>query len=291
MKVRLWPLLKRTARGFYDDQMTHHAAALTYYGLMSLFPAALLSISLLGLLGQYPQTYNSVVAYLRDVVPPETLTALDHSLRTTIKHKGSAATALALAVVTTFYGTTGVLEATRRALNVAFRVESGRSFLHRKARDILSSFLLLGLVLITLLLVFVGGSLADHVFGESGAHVWNLARWPAAVVIAMLAFAYVYYVTPDLPERNYRAMLPGAVVAVIGWILVSVGFSEYLSNVSDISAVYGAFAGAIVLVIWVWLTNVSMLLGAELNAQLALARQIAPALAHDDGLVPPQVAD
>jgi membrane protein len=268
----MWPLLKRTARGFYDDQMTHHAAALTYYGLMSLFPAALLSLSLLGLLGQYPQTYNSIVSYLRDVVPPETLTALDHSLRSAIRHKSSAATALVIAVITTLYGTTGVLEATRRALNVAFKVPSGRSFLRRKARDILSSVLLLTLVLMTLLLVFVGGELADHVFGERGAHAWNLARWPAAIVIAMLAFAYIYYVTPDLPERNYTAMLPGAVVAVIGWIVVSFGFSQYLSNVSDISAIYGAFAGAIILVVWVWLTNVSMLLGAELNAQLAHGR-------------------
>jgi membrane protein len=268
----MWAVLKRTGRGFYDDQMTHHAAALTYYGLMSLFPAALLSISLLGLLGQYPQTYDSIVSYLRDVVPPETLTALDRSLKATIRHKGSAATALVIAVVTTFYGTTGVLEATRRALNVAFRVESGRSFLHRKARDILSSFLLLGLVLVTLLLVFVGGRLADHLFGEGGAHAWNLARWPAAIVIAMLAFAYVYYVTPDLGKRSYGEMLPGAIVAVIGWILVSFGFSLYLSNVSGISAVYGAFAGAIVLVVWLWLTNVSMLFGAELNAQLARGR-------------------
>src|SRR5947199_2149257 len=115
---RPWPLLKRTARAFWDDQMTQHAAALTYYGLMSLFPAALLGISLLGLLGQYPDTYNSVVSYLRDVVPKETLTALDHSLRSAIRHKGSAATGLAIGVVTALYGTTGVLEATRRPLNV-----------------------------------------------------------------------------------------------------------------------------------------------------------------------------
>src|SRR3954451_24491648 len=154
---RTWSVLRRTAVSFYDDQMTHHAAALTYYGLMSLFPAALLGISLLGLLGQYPDTYNTVVSYLRDVVPQTTLDAIDHSLRAAIRHKGNAATALAIAVVTALYGTTGVLEAARRALNVAFGVESGRSFLHRKGRDIASSFILLGLVLITLILVFVGG--------------------------------------------------------------------------------------------------------------------------------------
>jgi membrane protein len=127
---------------------------------------------------------------------------------------------------------------------------------------------LIGLVLITLTLVFVGGTLADHVFGESGAHAWNLLRWPLAVVVAMLAFAYIYYVTPDLPERRFKVMTPGAAVAVIAWIVISYGFSEYLSHYSEVNAIYGTFAGAIILVAWVWFTNVSLLFGAELNAAL-----------------------
>jgi membrane protein len=260
---------------FYDDQMTHHAAALTYYALMSLFPALLLGVSLLGLLGQYPQTYNSVVSYLRDVVPPDTLNAIDHSLKSAIKHKGNATTGLVIGIATALYGTTGVLEAARRALNVAFGVEHGRSFLHRKARDIASSFILIGLVVITLVFVFVGGSLADHVFGPDGAHAWNIVRWPLAVVVAMLAFAYIYYVTPDLKERHFKVMTPGAATAVIAWILISFGFSEYLSHYSEVNAIYGTFAGAIVLVAWVWLTNVSLLFGAELNAALNRERAAA----------------
>jgi membrane protein len=265
---RVWAVLKRTAVSFYDDQMTQHAAALTYYGLMSLFPALLLGISLLGLLGQYPQTYDAVISYLRDVVPQATLTAIDHSLRSAIRHKGSATTGLVIGVVTALYGTTGVLEAARRALNVVFRVQNGRSFLHRKARDIASSFVLIGLVVITLVLVFVGGKLADHVFGHNGAPAWNIARWPLALVVAMLAFAYVYYVTPDLPERHFRVVTPGAVVAVIVWIAISWGFSQYLSHYSELNAIYGTFAGAIILVAWVWLTNIALLFGAELNAAI-----------------------
>jgi membrane protein len=263
-----WRVLKRTAVSFYDDQMTQHAAALTYYGLMSLFPALLLGVSLLGLLGQYPQTYNSVISYLRDVVPPDTLNAIDHSIKRAIQHKGNATTGLVIGIVTALYGTTGVLESARRALNVVFGVESGRSFLHRKGRDIASSFILIGLVTTTLILVFVGGSLANHVFGEGGAHAWNIVRWPLAVVVAMLAFAYVYYVTPDLQERQFKLMTPGAVVAVIAWIAISYGFSLYLSHYSEVNAIYGTFAGAIILVAWVWLTNVSLLFGAELNSAL-----------------------
>jgi membrane protein len=151
---------------------------------------------------------------------------------------------------------------------VVFGVEHGRSFLHRKARDIASSFILIGLVLITLIFVFVGGTLADHVFGESGAHAWNLIRWPLAVIVAMLAFAYIYYVTPDLANRKFKFMTPGAALAVVCWIAISWGFSQYLSHYSDVNAIYGTFAGAIVLVAWVWFTNVSLLFGAELNSAL-----------------------
>jgi membrane protein len=266
--TRTWRVLKRTAVSFYNDQMTQHAAALTYYGLMSLFPALLLGVSLLGVLGQYPQTYNAVISYLRDVVPPDTLNAIDHSIKRAIQHKGNATAGLVIGAVIALYGTTGVLESARRALNVVFGVPSGRSFLHRKARDIVSSFVLIGLVLITLTLVFVGGTLADHVFGEDVVHAWNLIRWPLAILVAMLAFAYIYYVTPDLPEREFKLMTPGAAVAVIAWILISFGFSEYLSHYSEVNAIYGTFAGAIILVAWVWLTNVSLLFGAELNAAL-----------------------
>jgi membrane protein len=271
-------VLKGTAVSFYNDQMTQHAAALTYYGLMSLFPALLLGVSLLALLGQYPETYNGVISYLRDVVPPDTLNAIDHSIKSAIRQKGRATTGVIIGVITALYGTTGVLESARRALNVAFGVEQGRSFLHRKLRDIASSFILIGLVLITLILVFVGGSLADHIFGSDVAHAWNIVRWPLAVLVAMLAFAYVYYVTPDLDEREFKFMTPGAAVAVIGWIAISWGFSQYLSHYSDVNAIYGTFAGAIILVAWVWLTNVSLLFGAELNAALSRERASTPSV-------------
>jgi len=271
---RTWQVLKRTAVSFYNDTMTQHAAAMTYYTLMSLFPALLLGVSLLGLLGQYPETYNAVISYLRDVVPPATLNAVNESLRSAIQQKGNATAGLFIGTITALYGLTGVLEATRRALNVVFRVEHGRSFLHRKARDIASSFVLIGLVLITLIAVFVGGSLADHIFGSGFVNAWNIVRWPLGVVMAMFAFAYVYYVTPDLPdeEKKFSLMTPGAVVAVIIWLVVSWGFSQYLSNYRSLNAIYGTFAGAIILVGWVWLTNVALLIGAELNSALTRER-------------------
>jgi membrane protein len=282
-------VLLRTGRAFYDDQMTHHAAALTYYALMSLFPALLLAVSILGLVGQYPATYDAILGYLRDVVPASALVPLDSSLRAALQQKGTAATTLAISAVVTLYGTTGALEAARRALNVVFEVDSGRSFLARKAIDVVSTVVLMALVLISLVLVFVGGGLAEDLLGflglgETVVRVWNLARWPGAVAVAMLVFSFIYYVTPDVRQRSFRWVTPGAVVGVALWLIGSAGFSIYLSKVADVGAVYGAFAGAIVLVVWLWLTNVALLFGAELNAEIEREQQLGEGVPKDETL-------
>jgi membrane protein len=270
----------RSAKAFYDDQMTQHAAALTYYALMSLFPAVLLALSLLGLLGQYPDTYNAIINYLRDVAPASVVDPIDSSLRRALQSKGTAATALGISVVVALYGTTGALEAARRALNVVFELEgSGRSFLRRKTIDVLFTILLMALVLASLIMVFVGGHFARDLLGFAGlgstaAEIWNFARWPGAVLVAMLVFALIYYVIPDVKQRGFHWVTPGAVVGVLLWLLASLAFSEYLSRVADVGAVYGAFTGAIVLVVWLWLTNVALLFGAELNAEIERQKQL-----------------
>ena len=272
-------IAKRTLKSFYDDQMPHHAAALTYYSLMSLFPALLLALSLLGLIGQYPATYDAILGYLRDVVPQSLLEPLDHSLRGALRAKGTAATTLAISALLALYGTTGVLEAARRALNVVFEVSRGRSFVRRKLIDIGSTAVLMTLILVSLVLAFIGGRLAEDLLGFVGlghdvARVWNLARWPAAIAIAMLVFSFIYYVTPDVQHRAFHWITPGAVLAVLVWLAASFGFSVYLSRVADVGAVYGAFAGAIVLVGWLWLTNVAMLFGAEINAEIERQKEL-----------------
>jgi membrane protein len=269
----VWPVLKRTAVSFYDDQMTQHAAALTYYALMSLFPAALLGISLLGLIGQYPETYNAIIDYLRDVAPASAVAPVDDSLREALRNKDSAVTAVVISVAVALYGTTGVLEAARRALNVVFEVKGGRSFLRRKAVDVLFTLVLAALVFTTLVMLFVGGRLADDLFGflglgDTATLVWSIVRWPLAVAITMLVFALIYHVTPDVEHRRFRWITPGAAVGVLLWLAASIGFSAYLSNFANLNAFYGGLTGAIVLVLWLWLTNVALLFGAELDAEL-----------------------
>ncbi len=272
-------VIKRTLLSFYDDQMTHHAAALTYYALMALFPTLLLALSLLVLLGEYPQTYDAIIGYLREVAPDSVVQPLDTSLRRALQNKGGATGALVLAVPAALYGSTGVLEAARRALNVVFEIESGRTFVRRKVVDILSSIVLFALVLASVVLVFVGGRFADDLLGFIGlgptaAQIWSIARWPAAILVAMLVFAFVYFVTPDVQQRSFRWVTPGAAVGVLLWILASLGLSLYISRVTDVGAFYGAFASAIVLLGWVWLTNVALLFGAELNAEIERQKEM-----------------
>jgi membrane protein len=283
---RPWAITKRTVVAFYDDQMTQHAAAITYYSLTSLFPAIVLGLSILGLVGEYPRTYDAIVSYLTDVAPASVVRPIDESLRDAFKNKSTATTGLVLSIVFAFYGTTGVLESMRRALNVVFGVENGRSFLRRKAVDVVSTFALLGLVISTLIFVVVGREPAEDILrlvgaDENAAAVWTAVRWPAAVLSAMLGFSFVYYVTPDHKHRAYHLVTPGAVLGVASWLLVSWALSEYISNVVNIGALYGTFAGAIVVVLWLWFSSCSMLLGAELNAAIARQRTLDGAVDED----------
>jgi membrane protein len=275
---------------FYDDQGTHHAAALTYYALMSLFPTLLLAVSLLGLLGQFPATYEAIINHLRSVVPATTLAPLDTAVRAALKSKGSAAAGFALAIVTALYGTTGYLEAARRALNVVFEARSGRSFVRRKLIDIASTFVLMALVLTTLVLMFAGGGIAREVLGTDAASVWRITRWPGAFVSALLAFSFVYYVTPDVRRRAIRSILPGALVGVAAWLAVSAAFSTYLANFKSFNVTYGTFAAAIILLVWLWLTNVALLFGAEVNAEIERAKQRTKCVPHPGTLRLPRGA-
>src|SRR3954466_6764179 len=202
---------------FYRDQGTHHAAALTYYALMSLFPTLLLAVSLLGLLGEDPATYEAIVQHLHSVVPATTLAPLDTAVRAALRNKGTAAAGLVLALIAALYGTTGYLEAARRALNVVFGAPHTRSFLRRKVIDIASTLVLLALVLTTLVLMFAGGGLAQEALGRGAASVWRIVRWPGAFVTALLVFSFIYCVIPDVRRPAARRVSAGAVTGVALW--------------------------------------------------------------------------
>jgi membrane protein len=285
-----WRVAKRSVVSFYDDQATHHAAALTYYALMSLFPTLLLAVSLLGLLGEYPATYDAVVSYLRRVVPATTLAPLDAAVRAALKSKGTAAAALVVAIFTALYGATGYLEAARRALNVVFEAHGGRSFLRRKLIDSASTVVLMALVLATVVLIFAGGGAVRDLLGSEVASVWRIARWPAALACALLVFSFIYYVTPDVEQRAFRWITPGALAGVALWLGASAAFSEFLANFRSFNVTYGSFAAAIILLVWLWLTNVALLFGAVLNAEIEREKEMIEGIPEDETLDLPPAA-
>jgi membrane protein len=159
----------------------------------------------------------------------------------------------------------------------------------RKLIDVISTVVLLTLGLVTGVLVFVGGRFADDMLGfiglgDTAAKIWSIARWPAGLLVAMLAFSFIYFITPDVQQRSWRWVTPGSVVGVLLWLLASWGFSTYISRVADVGAIYGAFAGAIVLVGWMWLTNVALLFGAELNAEIERQKELHDGVPRSDTL-------
>jgi membrane protein len=245
-------------------------------------------VSLLGLMGEFPATYNAIVAHLRRVVPAATLAPLDAAVRAALRSKGTAAAGLGLAILTALYGATGYLEAARRALNVVFEAPRGRTFVRRKLTDVASTFVLMTLVLTTLVLMFAGGGIAHDVLGGEATSAWRIARWPGALASALLVFSFIYYVTPDVRQRAFRWITPGALAGVTVWLAASAAFSYYLANFKSFNVIYGSFAAAIILLVWLWLTNVALLFGAEVNAEIERAKEIANGVPEPDTLnLPP----
>ena len=257
--------------------MTDHAAALTYYSMLSLFPALLLAVAVLGVFGQQ-SLIGDTAGYLRSAgAPRETVDAVTSVLDSAQSQRGTAITALVFGLALSLNSASGAFGAVGRALNRVWRVDEGRGFVRRKAADLLWTLVVLALVLVTLLLIFLGGGLASDALGllglgETAADVWRFARWPAALVSATLIYAIVYFAAPNVEVRRFRWITPGAVFGVATSLLASALFFVYVSSFASYSATYGAFAAVVILLVWLWLGNVVLLFGAELNAVIELRR-------------------
>lgn len=257
--------------------MTHHAAALTYYSLLSLFPALLFGVAVLGLLGE-ERLIDQAAGYMRDIGAPETtIETVTTALSTAVSQRGSAIGALALGLIASVWGASAAFGAAGTALNVVLRIQENRNLVRRKASDLLSTIVVLLLVTATFLLIFLGGDVASAVFGffgwsETAADAWRIVRWPTALASTLLVYAITYYAAPDVRERRFRWVSPGALAGVLLWLILSGGFFLYVATFSRYSIIYGAFTAIVILLVWIWLTNLALLLGAELNAVIDVRR-------------------
>jgi membrane protein len=267
-------VLKRSFAMFRLHGMTDWGASMTYFLVMSLFPALLVGVSLLGLFGQQSLVTESV-QYLDDAgAPDETIAAVEKSLEGLIESSGAkVGFGLVFGMLLGLNGASGAFGAAGRALNKVYGVDEDRGFVRRKAQDIMWTALVIVLAVIALGSVFLGGSVAEDLFGTIGlgstaATIWIYARWLVALLAMMLVFAIIYAYAPDLEKRRFRWISPGAALGVVIWILASGLFFVYVANFGNYGATYGAFAGAVLLLLWLYITSLAFLLGGEVNGEI-----------------------
>jgi membrane protein len=266
---------------FGEVQITDRAAALTYYSILSIFPALLVVVSLLALLGQYPETYQSIVDTLRDAAPGSAVDAIDGALRNSLADRGNAGVLLVVGLALAFYSASGAIGAAVRSLEAINRAKGPRKFLPNLGVRLGLTALLAVLVLIAFLAVVVAGpmfgSIADAA-GFSGlvANLVGYLRWPVGAAALLIAFAVVYALgprrTPTPGDRSLRSVLPGALVGTSLWFAVSLLFTAYVSHFGSYDKTYGTLGALISLLIWLWLGNLAFLLGALFNAETKRVR-------------------
>jgi membrane protein len=282
-RLQAWRgIVVRAARAYLAHHMTDWAAALTYFAMMSLFPALLVGVTLLGLFGQQGLVESATNYLLDHGAAPSTVKVIRDTLNNMISTSSSAlGVTLLVSLVLALNGASGAFGAAGRALNVVYGVDEDRGVVRRKLNDVLVATVVILLFLVTVVAIFLGGQIADDLFGKIGlgdtvATVWSFVRWPVALFAVVVAYALVYGLAPDREPRRVRWVSPGAAIGVALWLVLSIGFSIYVRNFAHYGAVYGAFGTAIVLLLWLYLSANAFLFGAELNAELARTRRSAP---------------
>jgi len=271
-------LLRRTVDSYRAHQMTDHAAALTYFAMMSLFPSLLAGLSILSLVGEADLAQRAA-AYVADHgADASTAEVVRDTLQTMIDTSGGAAgIALVLSFGLALNGASGAFAAAGRALNTVYAVEDDRGFVRRKLEDVAMALVVITLFAVVVVAMFLGGGIADDLFGTIGlgasaASAWSIARFPVAIAAAMLAYSVIYAFAPAIADRRWRWITPGAAAGVAIWLTASLGFAVYIRHFSSFGAAYGAFGAAIVLLLWLYLSSNAFLLGAELNVTLERER-------------------
>jgi membrane protein len=271
-------VLRKTMREFGDDHCTDLAAALTYYAVLAIFPAAIAVISLLGVVSDPQQAVDNIVKILQPLVSPSTLNTVQPALESIAGSQG-AGIGLIVGLAGALWSASGYVGAFGRAMNAIYEIDEGRPFW--KLRPVMLLVTLIGVLLIALVLVMlvVSGSLASSIgsvlgLSSQAVTVWNIVKWPVIVLFVVLIVAILYYATPNVKQPKFRWLSVGALVAILVWIVASVAFAFYVATFGSYNKTYGSLAGAVVGLLWLWITNLALLFGAELDSELERGRQL-----------------
>ncbi len=270
-------VLKRTVKEFNADNLRDVAAALTYYGVLAIFPMLIVIVSVLGLIGH--SVTQPLISNLGSVAPGPARQIFTSAIHNIESRQGTAGVLFVVGLFGALWSASGYIAAFMRASNVVWDVQEGRPFY--KTIPIRLVVTLATVILLTLSAVAVvfTGSLAGKVgnmigVGSSAVQVWDIAKWPVMLVFVTVILAILYYAGPNVRQPGFRWVTPGGVFAVVMWIAVSALFALYVANFSSYNKTYGALASVIVFLVWLWLTNIAILFGAELNAEVERGRQI-----------------
>ena len=278
-------VLKRAWREFSDDKITDWAAALTYYGVLSIFPMLLALISLLGLFGQ--SATQPLLDNISTVAPGPAKDIVTNAITNLQKSQGSAGVMFFVGIALALWSASGYVGAFMRASNVIYEVEEGRPIWKLRPLQMLVTLVMILLLAIAAISVVVTGPLASAVgsaigLGDTAVTVWNIAKWPVLLFLVSFMFAVLYWAAPNVKQPGFRWITPGGVLAVIGWVIASAAFAFYVANFGSYNKTYGALAGPVVFLVWLWISNIVILLGAEFNAELERGRAIEAGMRPED---------
>lgn len=272
-----WQALKRAVREFRRDNLTDWAAALTYYSVLSIFPALVVLTAVLGLLG--PAATQTVIDNINSLVPGQGRDILVNAIREVRGSQNLAGPLAIIGLAVALWSASGYVAAFMRASNAIYEMEEGRPIWKTWPLRLLLTIAIVILLALCAVGVVATGTIADRLgnllgIGSTGVLIWEIAKWPVIAILVSIAFALLYWAAPNVRHPGFRWLTPGGALAVFAWILASAAFALYIANFASYNKTYGSLAGIIVFLIWLWLSNIAVLLGAELDAELARSQRI-----------------
>ncbi|WP_461173720.1 YihY/virulence factor BrkB family protein [Arthrobacter sp. Z1-9] len=286
-------IAKKTLREFNKDQCPDLAAALTYYAVLSLFPAILALVSLIGLFGDPQKTTDALLQIVRGFVPAETADTVG-GVVADLANAPAAGLTLVIGLATALWSASGYVGAFGRAMNRVYEVDEGRAFV--KLRGTMLAVTLLAVVIVAILagMLVLSGPVAEAVGGLIGLSgvfltIWNIAKWPVMIVLIIAIIAVLYYATPNVKQPKFKWMSMGSGIALFVFLLASLGFGFYVGNFGNYNKTYGALGGVIVMLLWLWILNMSLLFGAEFDAEMERGRQLQAGIKAEETIqLPPR---
>jgi membrane protein len=265
-------LVKRTVQEFSEDNLTDGAAALTYYGLLSLFPALIAIVSVVGVFGDPVTTTQRVTEILASLGPRSASDTLSGPIESITSNRSGAGLALILGLAGAIWAASGYVGAFSRAAQKIFETPEGRPIWKLKPLQLLLTVVMVIVAAAIALSLVMTGPIVRAVaeplgIGDTAIRVWSIGKWPVLAVVVVLMISLLYYFAPNVKQRGFRFVFPGATVATVVWLVASILFAFYTSNFGSYNKTYGALAGVVVFLVWLWITNCAILLGLELNAE------------------------